>query len=406
MLALLGAMTSPAPAPAPRARTRIGEHAAWAMAVGGMIGGGIYTLAGVILGAAGPLAGLSLILGGLIALATVRSYARLTATTASEPVPVTVFAHAGRRGVAAALALLLLAVYVLALAVYTFTFGHYLGGAFGLGRGGIVLIEIVAIGLVVILNLRGVQHPAKAQIAAVWIELAILGALAAVGFLRWNPENLVRGVPPPSVVGVLVATAGTFIAFEGFEMLAYDIRELRRPRRVMRAGLARAVIAVAIAYAVVTVGAASLVGADVLVHHPENALAVAGRAAAGGAGMAVVTVAACASALSAVNATLFSVSRLARSTAEQGLLPAWCHRCNRHEAPFWSILAISAGALLVAAVSRLQPLVHAASLGFLSLFCLVNVLAFRKSRAGRVTSLLGALGAGTGIVVVVAVLIG
>lgn len=35
-----------------------------------------------------------------------------------------------------------------------------------------------------------------------------------------------------------------------------------------------------------------------------------------------------------------------------------------------------------------------------------GVLAFRRSRAGRVTSLLGALGAGTGIVVVVAVLIG
>ncbi len=399
-------VTSPAPERAPKARKRIGEHAAWAMAVGGMIGGGIYTLAGVILGAAGPLAWLSLILGGLIALATVRSYARLTAATASEPVPVTVFAHAGRRGVATALAVLLIAVYVLALAVYTFTFGHYLGGAFGLGAGGIVLIEIAAIGLVVALNLRGVQHPAQAQIAAVWIELAILGALAAIGFLRWNPENLVRGVPPPSVIGVLVATAGTFIAFEGFEMLAYDVRELRRPRRVMRAGLARAVIAVAIAYAVVTVGAASLVGANVLVRHQENALAVAGRAAAGVAGMAVVTVAACASALSAVNATLFSVSRLARSTAEQGLLPAWCHHCNRNEAPIWSILAISAGALLVAAVARLEPLVQVASLGFLSLFCLVNVLAFRRSRAGRVTSLLGALGAGAGIVVVVAVLFG
>ena len=40
-------------------RTReITFHSGWALAVGGMIGGGIYTLAGVILGVAGPLAGI------------------------------------------------------------------------------------------------------------------------------------------------------------------------------------------------------------------------------------------------------------------------------------------------------------------------------------------------------------
>jgi amino acid transporter len=392
-------MTSDGPERAPRTPRRIGEHAAWAMAVGGMIGGGIYTLAGVILGAAGPLAWLSLVLGGLIALATVKSYARLTAPGPGGPVPVNVIAIQGHRRAAAALAGLLIGVYILALAVYVFTFGHYLGGALGLGGGAIALIEAGAVAVVAALNLRGVHHPAAAQIAAVWIELAILGALAVIGFARWDTDNLVRGVPPPSVTGVLVATAGTFIAFEGFEMIAYDLRELRRPGRVMRAQVPRAVIAVGSAYAIVTVGAASLVGADVLVQHQENALAVAGREAAGAAGMAVVTVAACASALSAINATLFSVARLARSSAEQGLLPAWCRRCNRNDAPTWSILAIAAGAVAVAVVSHLGPLVETASLGFLLLFCLVNALAFRRVRAGRVIALLGALGAGAGTAV-------
>lgn len=41
----------------------ISFHSGWALAVGGMIGGGIYTLAGVILGVAGPLAWVSLLLG-------------------------------------------------------------------------------------------------------------------------------------------------------------------------------------------------------------------------------------------------------------------------------------------------------------------------------------------------------
>jgi amino acid transporter len=121
--------------------------------------------------------------------------------------------------------------------------------------------------------------------------------------------------------------------------------------------------------------------------------------------MAVVTIAACASALSAINATLFSVARLARSSAEQRLMPAWCRRCNRNDAPMWSILVISAGALIVAALSSLGTLVEAASLGFLALFCLVNTLALWRCRAGRPAALLGALGFGAGVGVVISQLV-
>src|SRR5438105_7278343 len=53
------------------------------------------------------------------------------------------------------------------------------------------------------LNLLGIKEPAAVQIAAVWIELLILAALAAVGFWRWNPQNLTTGVPPGSLGGVI-----------------------------------------------------------------------------------------------------------------------------------------------------------------------------------------------------------
>src|SRR5436305_15316613 len=73
----------------------INLHSGWAMAVGGMIGGGIYTLAGVILGMAGPLAWLSLLLGGVLALVTVRSYFCLTMQLREPGVPVTLLARQG-----------------------------------------------------------------------------------------------------------------------------------------------------------------------------------------------------------------------------------------------------------------------------------------------------------------------
>jgi amino acid transporter len=356
----------------------------------------------VIVGIAGPWAWVSILLGALIALATVHSYAQLTVTTGSTGIPLTSLLQDGRRPLAHLLAWGLIAVYVLALAVYTFTAGHYFGDALGMGAVEIAIVEATLVGALAALNLLHVQHPARVQIAAVWAELAILGLLAGAGFWRWRPENLGEGVTGGSVLGVLVATATTFIAFEGFEMLVYDLRELRRPRRIVKSWLPAAVIAVAVAYIAVTLGAASLVGARELVAQKESALAVAGRAAAGTFGLVVVTIAACASATSAINATLFSAARLARTAAEHRLLPRWCGRRNRFDAPSWSTIAIAVAAFAIAAISQLQVLVAIASLGFLALFCLVNVVAFRRGVPRRWIAAAGAFGAAGASIVVVA----
>jgi amino acid transporter len=384
----------------PQPRGKVSVHAAWAMAVGGMIGGGIYTLAGVILGVAGPLAWLSLLLGSVLALITVRSYFRLTLEIEEEGVPVTFLLERGQTALAGALTWWLILVYVFAMAVYAFTFSHYMGRALGVSHQMIGLIVLLNVGSFVALNLRGIGHSARVQITAVWLGLFILAALACIGFIRWNPQNLVAGVPGGNFGGVFLGMAATFIAFEGFEMLAYDIRELRCPREVLGKALPLAVIAVAVAYSVVTLGAASLVGANVLVEQEENALAVAGEKAAGTTGFIIVTVAACASAASALNATLFSVARLASSAAERGLLPSICARRNRRNCPHWSVVILGIASSTLAATASLETLVQAASLAFLLLFCIVNTLAFFATEQRPVLPLVGGVTAAAAAVVV------
>jgi amino acid transporter len=378
----------------------INLHSGWAMAVGGMIGGGIYTLAGVILGVAGPMAWLSLLLGCVLALVTVRSYYHLTMRLGKEGVPVTLLVRQGHPRRAVLVSWWLIFVYVLAMGVYAFTFGHYLGRALGLSSFAIALCTIGLVTILVCINLIGIKEPAGVQITAVWIELLILATLATIGFIHWNPRNLTAGVPAGSLSGVVSGMAATFIAFEGFEMIAYDYRELEAPRRIMGKGLAAAVIAVGAAYALVTVGAGSLVGAKTLVAQKENALAVAGARAGGTVGLVIVTVAACASAASAVNATLFSVARLARASAEQGLMPAAFERCNRRQCPHFGIIFLGIISCGVAVVSSLEVLVQTASLAFLTLFGFVNGMAFHESRWRDWIALLGTLGAAGAAVIV------
>lgn len=373
---------------------------AWALAVGGMIGGGIYTLAGVILGFAGPFAWLSLLLGCLIALATVRSYTGLALESKQEGIPISYLLKKGHYRFASVLSWWLLLIYVLATAVYAYTFGHYIGRAFGASPSiismSIFLILVVLIGV----NLFGIQEPAGIQMIAVCIELLVLFWLASVGIFKWNLQNLASGVPRGTWSGIVSGTAATFIAFEGFEMLAYDLKELKQPRETMTKALPLSVIAVAFGYAIVTVGAASLVGARQLVEQKENALAVAGKTAAGSIGLIIVTFTACASAASAMNATLFSVSRLARTSAESHLLPSVCGWTNRRNCPHGAIIMIGFAAALLAITSSLEPLVQVASFAFLILFGLINFLAFLESQ-GRSWVSLGGLLAAVGSAIVV-----
>ena len=53
-------------------------NATWSMAVGGMVGGGIFSVLGVIIQSAGQWAWLSFFIAGIIALISAHSYTQLT----------------------------------------------------------------------------------------------------------------------------------------------------------------------------------------------------------------------------------------------------------------------------------------------------------------------------------------
>lgn len=58
---------------------KLGFQGTWSMAVGGMVGGGIFSTLGVVIGVSGRLAWLSFVSAGLVALLAGYSYVRLAA---------------------------------------------------------------------------------------------------------------------------------------------------------------------------------------------------------------------------------------------------------------------------------------------------------------------------------------
>jgi amino acid transporter len=353
----------------------MGFNATWSMAVGGMVGGGIFAVLGVVIEIAGELAWLSFVIGGLVALATAVSYAHLARRFGEGGGAFTFLRNDRHQRLAGSLSWVLIVGYVLTLSVYAFTFGHYLDAMAGLGPLFARAAAAAMIAALAGVNMLGVGEASWLEIVTVWGKLAVLVGLAVIGLAHLSPDHLhYTDVEPGGLIGALLGAAVVFMAYEGFQLLTYDYEDIRDADTTLPRAAISAVVAVILVYVVVTIGSASLVGAAKLVEQREIALAAAGRQALGTAGAVLVSIAAAFSTASAVNATLFATARLARRVAADGELPGFLATTNSRDIPARAVVVLAASAIILATFGDLGHLVEAASLAFLVTFATVNIL--------------------------------
>lgn len=363
------------------------------MAVGGMVGGGIFSVLGVVVALAGPWAWASFLLAGCVALLASHTYVALATEWGQGGGSYGYLNHLGRTSAAGSLSWILIGGYVLTMSVYAFTFGHYLSYVLGVSSG--VWSRVFGVGIVVAfvaLNLRDVGDSQRVEEITVWAKMAVLAGLGGIGLWRFDASALNPPGLEVSVGTVLLGAAAVFMAYEGFQLLAYDYDEVQAPKRTLPRAVPPSVVVVTIIYVVVALGAASLVGAATLVEKKEVALAVAGEEALGTAGLVAVTVAAVFSAGSAINATLFATARLAGRVADDGQLPRHLTRRNQRGIPSGAVVALGSAAAVLAAVGGLSTLVEAASLVFLATFAIVGGIAAKHRVGSRVVATLGCAG--------------
>ncbi|WP_193164792.1 APC family permease [Microbulbifer hainanensis] len=372
---------------------KLGFNGAWSMAVGGMIGGGIFSTLGVVVSIAGPWAWLSFLVAGLIALAAGYSYSELSNYYAKGGGAFTYLRKIDAPGVAGSLAWILTVGYILTNAVYAFTFGQYLAHVVDLGSWFPRVTALAVMCLFIGLNLRGVSEAAEVEIFMVWFKLVVLVGLAGWGIAQWNPPLLSRGVPDAGVSAALFGAVSVFMAYEGFQLVTYDYDVIDNPRKTIHRSLLSAIVVVIAVYMLVAVGTAMLIGADQVVLHKEVALAIAGEKALGVTGLVIVTIAAAFSTGSAINATLFATARLARSVTRGGQLPAALDHENTAGVPDRAVIALGLTAAVFAALGDLTALVEEASLAFLVTFTVVCSLAFYQGAGLRLITGFGAVSA-------------
>ena len=370
---------------------KMGFNATWSMAVGGMVGGGIFSVLGVIINTAGQWAWLSFVIAGLIALTSAYSYSQLSIKYKKGGGAFTFLNEINHKGLAGSLSWVLILGYILTISVYAFTFGHYVAHVFNLGSWFPRVLAFGVIALLTLVNLRGVGDSSRVEIITVYGKLFVLLGLSVFGFVQWNPENLTAGIEPKSWHTAIIGAATIFMAYEGFQLLSYDYKDIKNPEKTLPAATISAVIAVICIYILVTLGATMLVGAETLILKKEVALSIAGQQALGITGLILVTIAAAFSTGSAINATLFSTGRLMETVAKKKDLPQIFVKENQSNIPYYAIMIIASLAAVLASIGSLSTLVDAASLIFLITFGVVNFISFQQKVKYGIICLIGSI---------------
>ena len=361
--------------------------------VGAMIGAGIFVLTGIAAGVAGPALLLVFLLNGIVALLTAMTYAELGSAfhdagggylwvKSSLPDPngflsgwMSWFAHA------------------VACSVYALGFGAYFrlvleaAGVPPFHWGFMTLEKWLAVAttlLFAFINYRGASETGKAGNVVTVGKVAVILAFITVGLwaMAGRPDWRLAFEPflERGWGGVFAAMGLTFIAFEGYEIIAQTSEEVEAPKRNVPRAIFLSLLIVIPIYllvALVAIGAitppAGQSAVAFLAEEKEIALVRVADQFVRGGGL-VILIGGLLSTVSALNATIYSSSRVAFAMARDANLPQVIGRVHATRSTPHVAVALSAAIVIAMAVLLpIEDVAAATDVMFLLLFVQVNV---------------------------------
>ena len=377
---------------------KLGLKELLAMGVGGMVGGGIFSVLGLSVALSGHAAPIAFALGGVIALLTGFSYAKLGMAYHSDGGSFTYLEHAFKHNNISGIGgWLLFAGYIGTLTLYAYTFGVYGAAMLGKNMPGQFLhhlLESLILLTFLGINLYGIKAAGRSEDVIVAIKVLILSIFAVAGLFYARFDQLLP-VFNQGKAGVLMGAALIFVAYEGFELIPNALNEMENPARDLRNAILISIALTMLIYIVVSLVAVGNLLPDEISRYKEYALAIAAKPFLGKSGFILIGLGAMLSTASAINATLFGTARLGMVMAQESALPrAFSHKERTKDIPYVSLVLITVFTLIFVNISNLTIISSFASSIFLLIFAAINLSAYRlRNRIGinRVVPLAGLL---------------
>ncbi len=352
---------------------QIGLVAAVSIGIGGMVGAGIFSILGVVAHAAGNAMWLAFAIGGVVALLSTYSYAKLGATFPSAGGATHFLVKSFGDGVlAGGLNMFMWAGYIISLALYATAFGGY-AATFVTTAPSALLLKSLAVASVVLLtlvNAFGATLMGRWETVIVAVKVAILVLFAAVGLCFIRPGYLSPELWPEAK-SVLFGASVLFIGYEGFGLITNAAADMRDPRKMLPRALYTSVILVIVLYLAVSLTVTGNLSDYEIEQSKDYALAEAAKPFLGQFGFRLIAIAALFSTASAINATLFGSANVCYMIARDGELPAGLSRTEWKDAT-GGLLLTAALVVVVMLIFDLSGIAMMGSAAFLLIYAAVN----------------------------------
>jgi len=377
----------------------LGLFEAVMIGVGAMIGAGIFVLTGIASGLAGPAAIIAFGLNGVVTLFTAFSYAELSSAIPEAGGGYAFVKKVMPNSVAFISGWMLWFAYVVACSLYAKGFGsyflefferyvpsitHFLVGTFG--HGITVAILTLIIGMVFLaINIIGTHASGKTEDVITLLKIIILGIFIYYGVkaVLQAPEVTSSNFSPMfpnGFSGVIAAMGLTFIAFEGYDLIATVSEEVKNPEKTIPKAIMYSLgitIVIYLLVVFVSLGAVPPEGGvptwQMLGNYGEIGIVQAAQNFMPKVGVILVLGGGLFATLSALNATIMASSRVAFSMGRDWMLPNTLSRIHSiRKTPVMAISVTGILFLIVAIFLPLETIGTASSLLFLLTFTLVN----------------------------------
>lgn len=353
-----------------------------AIALGGMVGGGIFTILGISVAMIGVFTPVAIMIGGLIALMAAYSYIKLGVYYKDEGATYSFYKKTFPDSPFAAslIGWWVIFGYISTMALYAYTFASYAISSFSFGEsewarklvaGGIILVFTL-------INLWSVKGMGKIEDLMVYSKLIIL---VVISFVLINNSQttipvLMQDSADVSLLSILMVASITFVAYEGFQLVINAVNEMEQPEKNIPKAIYSSIFMAVLIYAVIAVGAILAIPLDEIAQNKEYALAAGAENVLGHWGADLVIIGALLATSSAISGTVFGASRQMAIIARDGYFPAIIGR-KINRIPVFAIISMSLLAFSLVLVGSLEVILEFGSVTFLLVSLLMAYANFK-----------------------------
>jgi len=380
-----------------------------AIALGGMIGGGIFTVLGISVSLIGVFTPLAFVIGGLLAVLAAYSYIKLaiyykdegaTYSFYKKTFPASSFA-------ASLVGWWVIFGYISTLALYAYTFASYAISGFEFANSEWVrkLVAGFIIFIFTLINIWSVKGMGKIEDLMVYTKLIIL---TIISFVLINHSNttipiLIQNNGHIDILSILIVASLTFVAFEGFQLVINAVNEIDNPDRNIPKAIYSSTFLAILIYVILSFGAILTIPFEDIIQNKEYALASGADKILGHFGTDLVIIAALLATSSAISGTLFGASRQMSVIANDGYFPKILAK-RKNNIPIYSIISMAVLAFCLIISGDLKVILEFGSVTFLLISMLMAYANFKihnLTNSSLILTILAMIGLTIGTILII-----